>query len=108
MLRPAGRLMIADGVDQLFLRHVGPSFDADLLGLVVKLVLASVFEVGAVVVERSPGLHVRNPCSLLLGHAFIAEGFVHMRFLDFGAVFAARHYAISFACNQRAAWSESS
>ena len=63
---------------------ISEALDADLLGLVGELVLGSVFQCRALVIERSLGLRVRNPRRFLLGHAFIAEGFVQMGFLISG------------------------
>jgi hypothetical protein len=36
--------MVANGVDELFLRHVRAALDADLLGLVVEIFLAAILE----------------------------------------------------------------
>ncbi len=48
-------LMIAYGVDQLFLRHVGTALDANILRLVLKLVLGPILKMRAVVIEGAFG-----------------------------------------------------
>jgi hypothetical protein len=89
--------VVAEGVDELVLAHLGAALDAHLAGPVEQLVLGAVLVVLGVAAAAADGasafvaLGVGDAGRLLLAHALVAQGLVLVRVLDRGSVLVAWH-----------------